>query len=68
VPQNNDVKLRLYALYKQATEGSAGHSSASPFDPVAGAKFDAWARLRGMARGRAKLRYIAEVERLLSGA
>lgn len=43
---NNDQKLRLYALHKQATEGPCkNRQRPGMFDIVARAKYDAWAKL-----------------------
>jgi acyl-CoA-binding protein len=40
-PDNNTM-LKLYALYKQATEGDATGEQPGSFDFVRRAKFDAW--------------------------
>lgn len=41
-PDNNTL-LKLYALYKQATQGDASGERPGSFDFVRRAKFDAWA-------------------------
>lgn len=43
----NDVLLRLYGLYKQGTAGDITGARPGGFDFVGGAKYDAWAALRG---------------------
>ena len=60
---SDEERLAIYALYKQANYGRATGDPPSPLDPVGRAKFDAWARLGAMSRGRAKIKYIAEAER-----
>lgn len=61
----NDVKLRLYALYKQATEGDVTGSRPGMMDFVGRAKYDAWAKLKGTATEDAKLEYARIVDGLL---
>jgi acyl-CoA-binding protein len=61
----NDVKLRLYALYKQATEGDVAGSRPGFTDFVGRAKYDAWAKLRGTSAQDAKLEYARIVDGLL---
>ena len=39
----NDVKLKLYALYKQATSGDVPGNGPASLNPVGRAKYDAWA-------------------------
>ncbi len=60
----NEMKLRLYALYKQATEGDVSGSRPGMFDFVGAAKYDAWAKLKGTSRDDAKKKYIDLVKRL----
>lgn len=55
---DNEVMLRLYALYKQATQGDATSESPSAFDFVRRAKFDAWSKIRGTSREDAMQQYI----------
>ena len=57
----NDVKLRLYALYKQVTEGDAAGSRPGMMNPVGRAKYDAWAKVSGTAPEAAEEQYIAIV-------
>jgi diazepam-binding inhibitor (GABA receptor modulator, acyl-CoA-binding protein) len=63
----NDVKLRLYALYKQATEGAATGSRPSRLNPVARAKYDAWAAVGALSGDDARRAYVEEVSRLTPG-
>lgn len=61
---DNDVLLKLYALYKQAQEGDASGDPPGGFDFVGRAKFEAWAKLKGTGREDAMRGYIAEVAKL----
>ena len=47
---DNETMLKLYALFKQAKAGDATGSRPGMFDMVGRAKYDAWARLKGMSR------------------
>jgi acyl-CoA-binding protein len=59
-----DVKLRLYALYKQATAGDAGGKRPGITNPVGRAKHDAWASVAGMTGPEAKQAYVDLVARV----
>ncbi len=61
---DNLAKLRLYALYKQATAGDATGDRPGVFDFVGRAKFDGWKELAGTSLDDAKEMYIAFVEEL----
>ena len=61
---DNPTLLKLYSLYKQATEGDVKGARPGGFDFVGGAKFDAWAKLKGMTQDEAMQNYIRQVERL----
>lgn len=60
----NEELLKLYALYKQATEGNIQGERPGGFDFKAIAKFDAWAELKGMDSKDAEASYIALVDQL----
>ena len=62
----NDVKLQLYALFKQATAGDAGGKRPGMLDPVGRAKYDAWAAARGMSPDDARTAYV-DLVRSLTG-
>ena len=64
---NNDDKLQLYALYKQAIEGDAKGSRPGMFDPVGRAKYDAWAKQHGKTTDAAMQAYVDCVTRLKKG-
>ncbi len=63
---DNTTLLRLYALYKQATEGDVSGERPGGFDLVRAAKYDARAEVKGMAAATAMARYIALVDKLKS--
>ncbi len=56
---DNETLLKLYSLYKQATEGdNNGDAPANPFDFVAKAKYNAWQSLKGTSKEDAMQQYI----------
>lgn len=62
---DNDTLLRLYSLYKQATEGDAtGEGPANAFDFVAKFKHEAWSKLRGLTNEQAMQQYVDTVNGL----
>ena len=61
---NNEILLKLYALYKQATEGDVTGERPSGFDLVRTAKFDAWQKMKGTSVGAAMHQYIELVSSL----
>ncbi|WP_419701295.1 acyl-CoA-binding protein [Mucilaginibacter sp. NFX135] len=64
---DNETLLRLYSLYKQATEGDINTDNPpGMFDFVAKAKYDAWLNLKGVVANDARQQYI-DLVRELSG-
>lgn len=61
---DNDTLLRLYALYKQGSEGDVSGPKPGFFDFVGTAKYEAWAKLKGTARDEAQRKYIDLVKKL----
>jgi acyl-CoA-binding protein len=62
---DNDTLLKLYALYKQATEGDNKEEGPSNmFDFVAKFKHEAWAKLQGITKDDAMQQYIDLVKQL----
>ena len=61
---DNATLLKLYAYYKQATAGDVAGDRPGGFDFVGGAKYDAWAKLKGTSRDDAMTQYIKQVEKL----
>lgn len=62
-PDNNDL-LKLYALYKQATEGDVSGDRPGGFDFKAIAKYDAWLAEKGKSAEEAREDYVNLVEKL----
>jgi len=62
--QPNDVLLKLYALYKQATAGDVNGDRPGFTDPRGRAKYDAWATRKGMSKDDAKRAYVAMVNEI----
>jgi acyl-CoA-binding protein len=60
----NETLLKLYALYKQATQGDTRGSRPGFADPVGRAKYGAWKRLAGTSREKAMTDYAELVEKL----
>lgn len=54
----NEVLLKLYSLYKQATVGDVQGNRPGMMDFVGRAKYDAWAKLQGTASDEAKQAYV----------
>jgi acyl-CoA-binding protein len=61
---DNRTLLRIYALFKQATDGDAQGERPGMTDFVARAKFDAWAGLAGTDAATAMRGYIDLIEEL----
>ena len=62
---DNDTLLRLYALFKQGSEGDVHGDKPGFFDFVGTAKYEAWAKLKGTAQDDAKQKYIDLVKKLV---
>ncbi|MBP7605735.1 MAG: acyl-CoA-binding protein [Giesbergeria sp.] len=61
---DNPTLLKIYALYKQATEGDNTEKKPSFSDIVARAKWDAWSKLKGAEGDAARQQYIDLIESL----
>jgi acyl-CoA-binding protein len=61
---DNDTLLKLYALYKQGSEGDVSGEKPGFFDFVGVAKYEAWEKLQGMDADEAKQKYVDLVESL----
>lgn len=55
---SNDVMLKLYALYKQATQGDVLGKRPGFTNPVGRAKYDAWGMLKGKSQEEAMQEYV----------
>jgi acyl-CoA-binding protein len=61
---DNMTLLKIYALYKQATEGDVEGKRPGFTDMVGRAKFDAWGANKGMSVDDAKQAYVDLIESL----
>ncbi len=61
---DNDTLLKLYAFYKQGTDGDVKGEKPGFFDFVGAAKYDAWAKLKGSSAEDAKKKYVDLVKKL----
>jgi diazepam-binding inhibitor (GABA receptor modulating acyl-CoA-binding protein) len=61
---DNQTLLRIYSLFKQATEGDASGKRPGFTDLVGRAKYDAWANLKGTSAEAAMQAYIDLVGKL----
>ncbi|XP_077348255.1 enoyl-CoA delta isomerase 2 [Lithobates pipiens] len=62
----NEVKLKLYALFKQATQGACNVPKPGMLDFVNKAKWDAWNSLGDLSKEKARQSYIELVSGLIS--
>ncbi|XP_068959658.1 enoyl-CoA delta isomerase 2 isoform X2 [Petaurus breviceps papuanus] len=62
----NEVKLKLYALFKQATEGQCTSPKPGMLDFVNKAKWDAWNALGSLPKDTARQNYVDLVASLVS--
>lgn len=56
--------LQIYALYKQASDGDVQGARPGVFDMIGRAKYDSWAKLKGLANPDAMEQYIALIDKL----
>ncbi len=59
---DNELKLKMYALYRQATDGDCTGKRPGLTDPVGRFKHDAWKKLQGMSREAAMAAYVKTVD------
>lgn len=64
----NDMLLKLYALYKQGSAGDVSGDRPGILDLQGRMKYDSWAKLRGTSTEQAMTDYIALVEQLKGAA
>ena len=63
----NETLLQLYALYKQGSSGDVSGDKPGIFDFIAGAKYEAWDKLKGTPIDSAKSQY-ADLVKSLGGS
>ena len=61
---DNATLLKIYALYKQASEGDVDGKRPGMTDFVGRAKYDAWAAIKGKAKNDAMQEYVDLIESL----
>jgi acyl-CoA-binding protein len=61
---DNDTLLRLYGLYKQASEGDVSGKKPGMLDFKGVAKYEAWQKLQGTSSEDAMQDYVALVRQL----
>jgi acyl-CoA-binding protein len=61
---SNELKLELYALFKQASEGDVNGKKPGMMDLVGKAKWAAWEKLKGQTSDQAMQTYIDRIEEL----
>ena len=62
---DNDTMLRLYALYKQGSEGDVKGAKPGIFDFVGSAKYEAWEKLQGSSPEQAMRKYLDLAKKLV---
>ena len=65
---DNQTLLRIYALYKQGTQGDVEGDKPSFVDMVGRAKFEAWEGQKGKSQDEAMQEYIALIDQLADDA
>lgn len=61
---DNQTLLKIYSLFKQATEGDVSGKRPGFTDLIGRAKYDAWAALQGTAADGAKQAYVDLIRQL----
>ena len=64
---SDENKLKVYALYKQATTGDAPKSGQGEIDPYARLTLNAWFKLKGMKQEVAESEYVKIIDQLSPG-
>ena len=59
---SNEMKLKMYAWFSQATKGDVSGKRPGMLDVIGRAKYDAWAKVKGMSADEAMQSYISEVK------
>ena len=61
---DDQTMLRLYALFKQGSNGDVQGTKPGFFDFVGAAKYEAWERLQGTSQEDARRQYVELVKKL----
>nr|XP_033787300.1 acyl-CoA-binding domain-containing protein 5 isoform X2 [Geotrypetes seraphini] len=62
---SNEMMLKFYSFYKQATQGPCNVPRPGFWDPIGRYKWDAWNALGDMAREEAMIAYVEEMKKIL---
>lgn len=62
---SNEILLRFYSYYKQATEGPCQQPKPAFWEVIKKAKWDAWMRLGNMSRTEAMNNYVDELKKIV---
>jgi len=63
-PLPDDIRLRLYAYYKHATQESINTTSVNEHELISAFKMNAWMQVRQMRIDDAKLEYVKLIDEL----
>jgi len=63
---SNELKLQMYALFKQASEGDVSGKKPGRMDFINRAKYEAWEKCKGQSPDDAMQNYIDSIETLKS--
>jgi acyl-CoA-binding protein len=61
---SNELKLKMYALYRQANDGDVQGKRPGLLDLIGRAKWDAWSGVKGLSKENAMKGYIDEIRKL----
>ncbi|XP_051007174.1 acyl-CoA-binding domain-containing protein 5 isoform X1 [Acomys russatus] len=61
----NEMMLKFYSFYKQATEGPCTLSRPGFWDPIGRYKWDAWSSLGDMTKEEAMIAYVEEMKKII---
>jgi diazepam-binding inhibitor (GABA receptor modulating acyl-CoA-binding protein) len=61
---SNEYKLRMYALFRQATDGDVSGKKPGMLDLIGRFKYQAWESVKGSSCEEAMRQYIAEVAKV----
>lgn len=61
---SNELKLEIYGLFKQATEGDVTGDKPGMTDFINRAKYNVWENCKGLSAEQAMQRYVDRIEKL----
>ncbi|KAM9287913.1 acyl-CoA-binding domain-containing protein 5 isoform 9-T9 [Cariama cristata] len=61
----NEMMLKFYSFYKQATQGPCNIPRPGFWDPIGRYKWDAWSALGNMSKEEAMIAYVEEMKKIL---